>query len=120
MPKVVTAGARPSRLRAGPPEERDALGPIVAESRKAAVQPGRGPDLREPRVQPGRGPDLRGDLDAEAAEPRTRARLRPGPPKDREAEDTRLQFGPIAQPAAEPEPARPESVGQRKDFQVAS
>ncbi len=120
MPKVMTAGARPSRLRAGPPEDRDALGPIVAESRKAAVQPGRGPDLREPRVQPGRGPDLRGDLDAEAAEPRTRNRLRPGPPKDREAEDTRLQFGPVAQPAAELEPARPESVGQRKNFQAAS
>jgi len=120
MPKVVTAGARPSRLRAGPPEERDALGPIVAESRKAAVQPGRGPDLREPRVQPGRGPDLRGDLDVEAAEPRTRNHLRPGPPKDREVEDTRLQFGPIAQPAVDPEPARPESVGQRKNFQVAS
>ena len=47
-------------------------------------------------------------------------RLRSGTPKDREAEDTRLQFGPIAQPAAEPEPARPESVGQRKNFQVAS
>ena len=120
MPKIVTAGARPSRLRAGPPEERDALGPVVAESRKAAVQPGRGPDLREPRAQPGRGPDLRGDLDAEAAESRIRNRLRPGPPKDREAEDTRLQFGPIAQPLAEPSPARPESVGQRKNFQAAS
>ena len=53
----------------------------------------------------GRSPDLRGDLDAESAEPRTRNRLRASP---------------IAQPAAEPEPARPESVGQRKNFQVAS
>ena len=53
----------------------------------------------------GRSPDLRGDLDAESAEPRTRNRLRAGS---------------IAQLAAEPEPARPESVGQRKNFQAAS
>ncbi len=102
MPKVVTAGARPGRLRAGPPKDRDALEPSATEVLRAAVQPGRGPDLRESRVQPGRGPDLRGDLDAEAAPPHTLNRLRPGPPKDREAEDTRLQFGLIAQPAANP------------------
>ncbi len=116
MPTISQLGTRVRRLRPGPPIDRDA----GDSSPRTDVQPGRGPDLREPRVQPGRGPDLRGDLDTEAAEPRTLNRLRPGPPKDREVENTRRQFGPVAQPAAELEPARPESVGQRKNFQVAS
>ena len=102
MPTISPTSARARRLRPGPPKDRDAGDSSLPAERssRSDVQPGRGPDLREPRVQPGRGPDLRGDLNAEVAEPRTFNRLRPGPPKDREAEDTRRQFGPVAQPAA--------------------
>ena len=83
MPTISQSGTRVRRLRPGPPMDRD----VGNSSPPTDVQPGRGADLREPRVQPGRGPELRCDLDAAAAEPRTRNRLRPGSPKDQEAED---------------------------------
>ena len=81
MPTISQSSARARRLRPGPPKDRNAGDSSLPAERssRSDVQPGRGPNLREPRVQPGRSPELREELEPQRASPR----FLPGPPKDR-------------------------------------
>ena len=94
MPKVVTAGARPGRLRAGPPDERerDALRSRETES----VADASASATTEQRITPS---ERLGSPDAGAARER----------------------GPSQNPmAVSPEPVDPESVRRRNAFQTGS